>query len=184
MDREETKKIIRVIVSSYPNYKPDNITDLIDVWTMMLSEYSYERVAIALKTFIMSDTSGFAPSIGQLVNCLQKIELANELSETQAWEMVSKALRNSTYNADKEFNKLPPVVQKVVGSPSQLRNWAQTSVESVENVIQSNFMRSYRSVVNREKEIQRMPTEVKNLIEATTGKIALIEEEHNGGKTG
>ena len=175
MDREETKKIIRIIKNSYPNYNPENISDAIDVWAMMLSEYSYERVAIALKTYITTDTSGFAPSIGQIINSMQKIEMPNELSETQAWELVSKALRNSTYNAESEFEKLPPVIQKTVGSPTQLRNWGQTDLSSIENVVQSNFMRSYREIAKREKELQRMPIEARAIIEKSINSKRLEE---------
>ena len=43
MTREETVKIIRIMVDSYPNYKPNNISETVDVWHMMLSEYTYEQ---------------------------------------------------------------------------------------------------------------------------------------------
>ena len=85
----------------------------------------------------------------------------------EAWLLVSKALRNGTYGAVKEFNKLPPLVQKAVGSPDNLRNWAQTDSESIENVVQSNFMRTYRTVVNRAKEYRKMPKDIQALIENT-----------------
>ena len=67
MTREETVKIIRIMVDSYPNYKPNDISETVDVWHMMLSDYDYNLVAMALNAYILSDTSGFAPSIGQLV---------------------------------------------------------------------------------------------------------------------
>lgn len=166
MTREETKRIIRIIVSSYPNYKPSNLTDTVDVWNMVLEEYTYKQVSLALKAYILSDTSGFAPSIGQLVDKIQTIENSNpQLNELEAWALVSKALRNGTYGAEEEFEKLPELVQKTIGSPSQLRNWATTDSESVENVIQSNFMRTYRTMCAREKETFKMPTEIKNMIE-------------------
>ena len=83
----------------------------------------------------------------------------------EAWALVSRALRNGYYGANEEFEKLPPLVQKAVGSPGNLRNWAQTDAKSIENVIQSNFMRAYKTVVNREKEVERMPADVRALIE-------------------
>lgn len=84
----------------------------------------------------------------------------------EAWMLVSKALRNGYYGAVEEFNKLPPLVQKAVGSPDNLRNWALTDINSIENVVQSNFMRTYRTVVNRAKEYQKMPKDIKALIES------------------
>ena len=81
--------------------------------------------------------------------------------------LVSRALRNGYYGAVEEFNKLPPLVQKAVGSPDNLRNWALTDINSIENVVQSNFMRTYRTVVNRAKEYQKMPKDIQALIENT-----------------
>ena len=149
----------------YPNYKPSNLSETVDVWNMMLEEYSYSQISTALKTYVHSDTSGFAPSIGQLLDKLHAIQNPQELNEMEAWSLVSKALRNGYYGAVEEFNNLPPLVQKAVGSPDNLRNWSQTDTNSIENVVQSNFMRSYRLVVNRENEIKKMPADVRTLIE-------------------
>ena len=55
----------------YPNYKPSNLSETVDVWNMMLEEYSYEQVSVALKAYIHSDIRGFAKVIGQLINKLQ-----------------------------------------------------------------------------------------------------------------
>ena len=164
MTREETVKIIRIMCDCYPNYKPSNLSETVDVWNMMLEEYSYSQISMALKTYVHSDTSGFAPSIGQLLDKLHTIQSPQELNEMEAWLLVGKALRNGTYGAIEEFNKLPPLVQKAVGSPDNLRNWAQTDSESIENVVQSNFMRTYRIVVNRAKEYQKMPKDIQTLI--------------------
>lgn len=167
MTRDETVKIIRIMCDCYPNYKPSNLSETVDVWNMMLEEYSYSQISTALKTYVHSDTSGFAPSIGQLINKLHEVQAPQELNEMEAWLLVGKALRNGTYGAVEEFNKLPPLVQKAVGSPDNLRNWAQTDSESIENVVQSNFMRTYRIVVNRAKEYQKMPKDIQALIENT-----------------
>ena len=167
MTRDETIKIIRIMCDCYPNYKPSNLSETVDVWNMMLEEYSYSQISTALKTYVHSDTSGFAPSIGQLINKLHEIQAPQELNEMEAWLLVGRALRNGTYGAVKEFNKLPPLVQKAVGSPDNLRNWAQTDSESIENVVQSNFMRTYRIVTNRAKEYQKMPKDIQTLIKNT-----------------
>lgn len=71
MTREETVKIIRIMVDSYPNYKPNDISETVDVWQMMLEEYSYQEVSIALKEYILTEKTGFAPSIGQLANLVK-----------------------------------------------------------------------------------------------------------------
>ena len=155
------------MVDSYPNYKPNNISETVDVWHMMLSDYDYNLVAMALKAYILSDTSGFAPSIGQLVAKIQTISQPQELDGMAAWGLVSKALRNGTYGAVEEFNKLPPLVKQAVGMPDNLKNWATSDYQTIETVIQSNFLRTYETVVKRANEINRMPDNIKTLIEKT-----------------
>lgn len=166
MNREETKRIIRIMADCYPNYNPADVSETVDVWTMMLEEYSYEQVSIALKSHVISDTSGFAPSIGQLVSKIQMLTQKEELNEMEAWHLVSKAIKNGYYGAEEEFSKLPELVQKSIGSHEQLRQWAQSDLATVESVIQSNFMRTYRVVVERHLNVSKMPVEARKRIEA------------------
>ena len=151
----------------YPNYKPNNLSETVDVWNMMLEEYSYEQVSVALKAYIHSDISGFAPSIGQLIGKMQTISQPQELDGMTAWGLVSKALKNGTYGAVEEFNKLPPLVRQAVGMPDNLKNWATSDYQTIETVIQSNFLRTYETVVKRANEINCMPDNIKSLIEKT-----------------
>ena len=164
MTREETVKIIRIMVDSYPNYKPNNISETVDVWQMMLSDYDYNLVAMALKAYILSDTSGFAPSIGQLVAKIQILTKPQELSEMEAWSLVRKAIGNGNYGSVEEFEKLPPTVQKAVGSADMIKRWAMSDSNEVSTVIQSNFLRSYRTAVKSDEEYAKMPEDVKKLI--------------------
>ena len=164
MTREETVKIMRIICDSYPNYKPTNLSEIVDVWCMMLSDYTYDEVSIALKAYITSNTSGFAPAIGQLIEMIKTITEGQELNDMEAWAIVSKAIRNSAYNSVEEFAKLPSLVQKAVGLPDQLRQWALDENFN-EQVASSNFMRCYRAELNRQQEIARMPSKVRQLIQ-------------------
>ena len=165
MTETEVRKLLAMTQAVYPNYNPPSREAAVNAWLMCLSEYDNNVVMAAFKAYITTDTSGFAPSIGQLLDKLHAIQNPQELNEMEAWSLVSKALRNGYYGAVEEFNNLPPLVQKAVGSPDNLRNWSQTDTNSIENVVQSNFMRSYRLVVNRENEIKKMPADVRTLIE-------------------
>lgn len=165
MTRDEMKKIIMVIASSYPNWKPMDLSMTVDVWHSMLSDYSYNDIAMALKAYITADTSGFAPSIGQLVDKTQTINSPAELDEMEAWSLVSKAIRNGNYGYVEEFAKLPPLVQKAIGIPEQLRIWAIDEHYN-EMVVSSNFMRSYQTVLARSRENTKMPEDISRLIES------------------
>ena len=163
MKREETVKVIRIICDCYPNYKPNNLSETVDVWNMMLSDYTYEQISLALKAYILTDTNGFAPSIGQLVDRVNTFSQPQELNELEAWSLVYKAIRNSAYNSEYEFSMLPEVVRKAVGTPNQLRTWAMDENFN-EQVVSSHFIRCYRSEVAKDKDFRKMPANIQSLI--------------------
>lgn len=173
MTVNDARKIIAVMLVSYPNFKPIDTELMATTWADMLNEYSYEQVSVALKCYITTDTSGFAPSIGQLIDKLKTVEQPQELNELQAWGLVRKAINNSGYHSEEEFAKLPQLVQKAVGTPGQLKQWGLSDIESIETVAQSNFMRTYRAVVKREDEVSRMPKEIRQLIQQNEPKIMI-----------
>lgn len=174
MTENEARKIIAVMMVSYPNFKPIDVDSTAKTWSDMLSEYDYKQVDMALRSYILSDSSGFAPSIGQIVEKIHSISNPQDLNEMQAWALVRNALKNGYYGAEEEFEKLPPMVQKAVGDSSQIRAWSITDTKNVETVIQSNFMRTYRAVVAREKEVSKMPREIKKILEKATDKTVNI----------
>lgn len=166
MREEEARKIIAVLMVTYPNYKPIDTDLAVKTWTGAMEEYSYECVSTALKAYIRSDSSGFAPTPGQLIDKIQNMIVPEELNEMEAWALVSKAIRNGGYNSAFEFAKLPPLVQKAVGLPDQLRIWALDKNYS-EDVVSSNFIKCYRAVSQKEKDAKKLPREVRMVIENT-----------------
>lgn len=180
MHREDVIKVLMMIQAAYPNYKPQDKTIAVNTWYMMLKDYECQVVEAALKMYIATDTIGFAPAIGQIIDKIKSVTSPNELNGMEAWSLVSNALRNGYYGAEQEFEKLPVTVQKAVGSPDNLRNWAQSDSKSIETVIQSNFMRTYETELKRQNEELKIPADVRQLINSiSVGKQRLIE---SGGK--
>ena len=95
-----------------------------------------------------------------------KLSAPESLTEMEAWTLVSRAARNSAYHAEREFEKLPPAVQQAVGGPEQLRAWAMMDTSEFESVVASNFMRTYRTVQERERESMLLPASVRNSLPA------------------
>lgn len=180
MQREDVVKVLMMIQAAYPNYKPQDKTVAVNTWYMMLKDYECSVVEAALKMYIATDTSGFAPAIGQIIDKIKSVTSPNELNGMEAWSIVSKALRNGYYGAEQEFEKLPVTVQKAVGSQDNLRNWAQSDSKSIETVIQSNFMRTYETELKRQNEELKIPADVRQLISSiSVGKQRLIESGGN-----
>lgn len=165
MTREDTMKILATVQAAYPNYKPNDKTAALNTWWTLLQEYSYEQVSLALKAYIQTDVSGFAPAIGQVIATINRLFAPEALNDMEAWALVSRALRNGYYGSEAEFEKLPPLVQQAVGCPDNLRHWSQSELTSIETVIQSNFVRTYHIIVQREQEKQKMSLDLQNLID-------------------
>ena len=81
---------------------------------------------------------------------------------------MAKALRNSFYGAAEEFAKLPPIVQRLVGAPAQLKEWAAMDTKTVQSVVASNFQRSYQTRVKSDKEFQALPPAIREFVTSLT----------------
>lgn len=168
MTRDETKLILMAIMASYPNWKPMSFEATVNTWSMMLSGYEYADISTALKAYILTDAKGFAPSIGQLID---KITAASsELTPIEAWSLVYGRIQNSIYHAEENFNSLPDTVKRVVGSSEVLRQWAMTDSDSV-TVIQANFVRAYSAEVTKEREVRKLPPDLRTMLQSTSQRL-------------
>lgn len=164
MTREQIQDFLAMIQATYPNFNPPSKTAAINAWTMALEEYEEKAVHMAFKLYMQTNASGFAPVPGQIIDKIHAMTQPQELNEMEAWSLVSKAIRNSGYNSVEEFTKLPLLAQKAVGLPDQLRTWALDENYN-EEVVSSNFIKCYRNELARQRELQKMPQNVRNLIE-------------------
>ena len=175
MTHEGAKSLLRVMMAAYPTFKPGDIRETLAVWENLLKAYDDRQAALALEAYIASTPSGFAPSIGQLIELIKANP--DELGELEAWALVNRAIRNSTYNAESEFSKLPEAVRLAIGDPGQLRQWAMTDLDDIQTVIASNFQRAYRSTLERMRKADRMPPEVARLFQREAPMPELPEKE-------
>lgn len=175
MTRDECKKLLMTMEAIYPNFNVEDKSTTTTAWLLILGDYEYKTMEMALKLFVQTSGSAFAPSASQLIEILRKPKELSEMDSTTAWIQVRKALRNSTYNAGEEFDKLPEFTQKVIGSPNQLRSWGQMESREVDSVVWSNFKRSYEAMQSRERQIASMPQNIQLLIQNAQQKMLTAE---------
>lgn len=168
MTLEETGIVMDILTTAYPHfYGGPNAPDMVKairLWHEMFGRDDVALVAAAVKALIETDSKGYPPHIGAVKEKLRLITGGDEMTESEAWGMVAKALRNSTYGSREEFEKFPPVIKRIVGSPAQLREWGAMDSETVHSVVASNFQRSYKAIAQREREIAKLPPDVKALV--------------------
>ena len=167
MTKQEVSQILTIIQTEYPNTfaKLDKrqMQTKFEFWCGEFADDDFKAVFTALRQYINSGAE-FAPNVGQLRAKMQMQQKQNEITAADAWSMVSKACRNGSYGYKKEFEKLPPIVQKAVGRAEQLREWAAMDETDVQTVIASNFKRDFRAVRERQREIDAYPQSLKNVI--------------------
>lgn len=170
MDRNETQRILALISATYPNFKPENKSATVNAWQMFLEEYSYQTIANALKFFVKTDKKGFPPSVSDLIKAVDRPEELARQTPAEAWQIVRKAISRGNYYAEQDFAEFPPEIQRAVGSPSQLRTWAQ-DCDFNEGVESSNFLRKYNECVRQAAEVNALPAEMQALIVKTTSQM-------------
>lgn len=180
MTTEEIRLILGVMKVAYPNsFKDMQLADrnaLVSLWERQFNGFDYKEVSLAVDSIISVDTNPFMPTIGRIKEEITKLTQPELLTEQEAWLLVEKACRNSNYNSNEEFNKLPPEVQRLVGSPSQLKEWASMDSAQLKTVVASNFMRSYRVRSKSERDFLALPQQVRTLLETATKEgVKMIE---------
>ena len=145
----------------------EDLKGLSMAWALVLGEYDFAIASRAVQLYLANDTTGFPPSPGQIVDAIHKITNPRiaEMTATEAWALVRKAIRNGYYGAEEEFEKLPTACQRAIGSPSNLRELAQLDIDQVETVEQSHFIKAYNTQVVRERETAKMPSDIRALVE-------------------
>lgn len=173
MTIDDTKKLLATVNALYPNWRVDNPQETAAAWHWIIKEYPVDVVMAGLEIFAKTDNSGFAPSASQIISCINKPKDNEYLPEGEAWALVKRAIQDGGYHSVERFNELPPLVQKAVGGASMIQQWAMCESEEVNTVVMSNFQRSYRVIVDRQKFDDKVPPAltdiVKGIVDKTSG---------------
>lgn len=175
MEREEFKTLVKGMKAVYaqPTFIPDQ--DAFNVWYELLKDLPYTQANIAIQKYML--TEKFPPTIADIRTKANDIvaKVEESMSELEAWSLVSKAISNSGYHAEEEFDKLPEVCQRAIGNPSNLKEWAMMESDKVATVEQSHFIRNYRVAVQRMQEDAKIPNHVKAAIADLRKKMKTIK---------
>jgi len=175
MTMDEARNIIALMELYYPdtwrNLSDEAYAAYVRQWREFFADDDPRLVEAAVKACIISTTERYAPNVGQIKERMRRLTTPDEMSEAEAWGLVKNALRNGYYGYKEEYAKLPQVVQRCVGSATQLREWAVMDTGEVDSVIASNFMRSYRAIAKSEAEWAKLPSGFREEMRRLTGQV-------------
>lgn len=179
MNRQELLGIFAMLEA---NYEPQfakrsamNKQAMVNLWEEQFLDKDFGLVKAAVNAYIATDTTGFVPNVGQINEQIRALTTGGQMTEQEAVSILIKATRNGLYGAEEEFEKLPPILQRLAGSPEQIRAWARMDEDEINTVVASNLMRSYSAISKKEELQQTLPSSVKALLEQVGGRM-MIEE--------
>lgn len=178
MTREDIKKLLFLLTTTFPNFKIEDKTATIDAWAFWLEEYDAQEISTALKAFVTMEGAKFAPTPSELIAYTHKAEELTEMTEGEAWALVRRAIGRAGYYAEEEFKKLPQLCKDAVGGANELHEISQAEDfnESVEEAI---FLRKYREAKERKKQILFAPAVVREKMLEIQRATGLLED-NNG----
>lgn len=135
------------------------VNETVDIWYQMLKDLNYEDASAALGKHL--SISPYPPTIADI----RRIQVDDGMNGEQAWALVFKAIENSNYHSQEEFDSLPELIQKAVGSPANLRELALMPTDTVNSVEKSHFLRIYELEKKRKKETDAIPVAIRNRIQ-------------------
>lgn len=145
--------------------------DAIMVWYALLKDLDYTAVSKAITEVLR--TSKFPPTVADITERVHRDAAEEDLSEMEAWDLVRRAMRNSIYHSEEEFDRLPDAVKKAIGSAANLREMATMDEDTVESVEQSHFVRSFRVITERRhaEEKAQLPQFIRALEQKTLERL-------------
>lgn len=173
MTRKETLQILSLLRASYPafysKFQKSELEAIANLWTEMFIDDDFNITKYALKELIATH-NGYPPDIAALKTKIKDIvSVANDKpTHEELWQILKRAASNGFYGAETEFQKLPPILKRYVGSPSTLKEYSMIDADTFNTVNHGQFLKQISIIEEREEQNAKMPSEVKLLISSIT----------------
>ena len=162
MTVKDIGSMLQLLEAAYGNvlYRDANRENVLNLWSVMFADDDPAEVGVAVKDCIA--TLQFPPKIADIKTRIANNRMAGQMTEMEVWAIIRDAVERSTSRdeAVKIFGQMPKIVQRTVGSASQLRAWRAVEDDQFETVIASNCQRSYRVLAQREAGYHALPPDI------------------------
>ena len=170
MTAQEASGFLSKLALAYPaQYARLGAAELkgqIELWSGTMEGYSLEQAVVGLQVFLRGDTKGFAPVPGQVIDCIERVQRPAEdgYTNTECAALIRRALSNAAYHAEEEFERLPEICRRAVGTPHNLVEWSQLDTREVETVVMSQVIRALESTRIQMREDAKLPPSVREAL--------------------
>lgn len=159
----------------YSRLTNNDLLEMINVWTELFNNYPYELVDNSLKEYIMTDSSGFAPSPGQLnkliAERLKKMDPNRNNDPETEWERIEDLLRKGLKGKVKEtFQQLPELTQQAIGNSKRLEELSRTDERRL-GAVKKEFINRYSGLLKEYERQYLEPAFIPVLLEKADKKL-------------
>lgn len=178
MTIDETKTILGIIKTAYPNFYKDmsknELHNIVTLWGEMFENDNIELVKVATKELINSFQ--FPPTIADIKDKMYELT-ANKKTPSELWGELADGLRNGIYNSKAVFEKLSPEIKKFVKNPAQIKELAMMDSDVVHSVVKGQFLKQIESIQKRQEDDYKMlpqSRKIREMINSVGQNINLI----------
>lgn len=176
MNKTETVQVITLLAGNYDSIAKKDTTQkqlMVNTWQECLGDLDYKLVLQAVKKTIIE--SPYPPTIHDIrKNAIELVNPSTKRTAIEAWDEAYKMICSGAYMTQEEFEQHSPETRKFFGSVGQLRAYA-TNVDFNMDVVRSNFLKQYESIVEREKQQKLLPPKMQDMIEQLANKMSIKE---------
>jgi hypothetical protein len=169
MTRTAIIKALAVIRAAWPRFylgqTQQDAAAAVELWYGMLGGYDEDVFRAAIDMVIRE--SAYPPTIADICTRILSMAMAVNDGPTpeSLWAKIERAASNALYHAGEEFEALPEVCRRFVGSPGALQAMAMMDPGDFNSVTRGQFIRSAGAMMKQEEMARKIPGEVRERLE-------------------
>lgn len=171
MNKAETTKALALLKSNYHSFEVGQVK--IDLWHELMGDVPFELILVAIKKYMLEDTSSFAPAIGKIRSmCLETATPQLAVTSGEAWGEVTRAISNyGGYREIEALASMSPITKRTV----KAMNWQEICQCEDLGIMRAQFMRMYDSYKQREVQDKLIPCNMRPLLQSFIKDIPQLE---------
>lgn len=162
MTVQDVASMLQLLESNYGQRFYDGVNKeyVLKTWSAMFRDDDPALVMQGVKNCI--NTMPYKPTIADIRKRMSQARMQGQMTEIQAFQAIQQAVEKSYGREDavKQFAALPPILQELVCTPSQLRSWRLVNEDTFQSVVMSVIARSYRELAQREADFHALPKDL------------------------
>lgn len=175
MNRAETTQIITLLAGNYSSISEKTKEQkqmMLNTWQECLGDLDYKLVLQAVKKTIIE--SPYPPTIHDIrKNAVEMINPSTQKTAIEAWNEAYSMICSGLYMTQEQFDMASPEIKKFFGNVRQVKELAQTDLDTVNTVTKGQFLKQYEVIADRQKEQKLLPQQMQDFIGQLADKMSV-----------